>query len=190
MRANARHQRRARTSVSDKPCMRDMLIARPLHAFVIFALWIEPFNVRLSLLENRRTLNLQSLIPDFTKRDNAGLQRRGANPLKLGRRKHHEEEAIAASAASLCSGAPSISTFILLIANQKSGARRKRNNPSCQEPSHLRYRPSPRGCNQQQSLALFYGFQYRDATERQASPAPPRNLLERHATGASGAFRC
>jgi len=36
------------------------------------------------------------------KRDNAGLQRRGANSSKLGRRKHHEEEAIAASAASLC----------------------------------------------------------------------------------------
>jgi hypothetical protein len=32
--ANARHQRRARTAASDKPCMRDMLIARPLHAFV------------------------------------------------------------------------------------------------------------------------------------------------------------
>jgi hypothetical protein len=29
-----RHQRRARTAGSDKPCMRDMLIARPLHAFV------------------------------------------------------------------------------------------------------------------------------------------------------------
>jgi len=34
MRANAGHQRRARTAASDKPCMRDMLIARPLHAFV------------------------------------------------------------------------------------------------------------------------------------------------------------
>jgi hypothetical protein len=31
---NARHQRRARTGVSDKPRMRDMLIARPLHAIV------------------------------------------------------------------------------------------------------------------------------------------------------------
>ena len=35
---NAGHQRRARTAASDKPRMRDMLIARPLHAFVIFAL--------------------------------------------------------------------------------------------------------------------------------------------------------
>jgi hypothetical protein len=34
MRANGGHQRRARTAASDKPCMRDMLIARPLHAFV------------------------------------------------------------------------------------------------------------------------------------------------------------
>jgi hypothetical protein len=32
--ANAGHQRRARTAASDKPCIRDMLIARPLHAFV------------------------------------------------------------------------------------------------------------------------------------------------------------
>jgi hypothetical protein len=32
--ANAGHQRRARTAGSDKPCMRDMLDARPLHAFV------------------------------------------------------------------------------------------------------------------------------------------------------------
>jgi hypothetical protein len=31
---NAGHQRRARTAASDKPCMRDMLIARPLHAIV------------------------------------------------------------------------------------------------------------------------------------------------------------
>jgi hypothetical protein len=31
---NVGHQRRARTAASDKPCMRDMLIARPLHAFV------------------------------------------------------------------------------------------------------------------------------------------------------------
>ena len=31
---NAGHQRRARTDASDKPCMRDMLIARPLHAVV------------------------------------------------------------------------------------------------------------------------------------------------------------
>ncbi len=31
---NAGHQRRARTAARDKPCMRDMLIARPLHAFV------------------------------------------------------------------------------------------------------------------------------------------------------------
>ncbi|MDQ3668150.1 MAG: hypothetical protein M3410_16570, partial [Acidobacteriota bacterium] len=32
--SNAGHQRRARTAASDKPCMRDMLIARPLHAIV------------------------------------------------------------------------------------------------------------------------------------------------------------
>jgi len=31
---NARHQRRVLTSASDKPCMRDMLIARPLHAAI------------------------------------------------------------------------------------------------------------------------------------------------------------
>jgi hypothetical protein len=31
---NARHQRRAQTAANDKSCMRDMLIARPLHAFV------------------------------------------------------------------------------------------------------------------------------------------------------------
>jgi hypothetical protein len=34
-RPNAGHQRRARTAGRDKPCMRDMLIARPLHALVI-----------------------------------------------------------------------------------------------------------------------------------------------------------
>jgi hypothetical protein len=39
------------------------------------------------------------------------------------------------------------------------------------KPSPLRYRHSPRGPNQQQSLALFYGFQYRDATERWPSAA-------------------
>jgi hypothetical protein len=31
---NAALQRRARTGASDKPCMRDLLIARPLHAIV------------------------------------------------------------------------------------------------------------------------------------------------------------
>ncbi len=31
---NAGHQRRARTAAGDKPCMKDMLIARPLHGFV------------------------------------------------------------------------------------------------------------------------------------------------------------
>jgi hypothetical protein len=31
---NAGHQRRGRISASDKPCMKDMLIAPPLHAFV------------------------------------------------------------------------------------------------------------------------------------------------------------
>jgi hypothetical protein len=35
---NAGHQRRARTAASDKPCMRDMLIARPLHAIVMMPL--------------------------------------------------------------------------------------------------------------------------------------------------------
>src|SRR6266536_1650743 len=35
---------------------------------------------------------------------NAWLQRRGANPLKLRRRKYHKKDAIAASAASHCSG--------------------------------------------------------------------------------------
>jgi len=33
--ANAGHQRRARTDASDKPCMRDTLFARPLHAIVM-----------------------------------------------------------------------------------------------------------------------------------------------------------
>src|SRR6266850_8311254 len=32
---NAGHQRRARTAASDKPCMRGMLYARPLHAIVM-----------------------------------------------------------------------------------------------------------------------------------------------------------
>jgi hypothetical protein len=34
MRANAGHQLRARTAARELPCMRDTLIARPLHAFV------------------------------------------------------------------------------------------------------------------------------------------------------------
>src|SRR2546429_623718 len=33
---NAGHQRRARTGTSDKPCIRNLLIARPLHAIVKF----------------------------------------------------------------------------------------------------------------------------------------------------------
>ncbi len=34
-RDNGGHLRRIQTVASDKPCMRDMLIARPLHAFVV-----------------------------------------------------------------------------------------------------------------------------------------------------------
>jgi hypothetical protein len=34
-RDNAGHQRRARTAARELPCIRDMLIARPLHALVI-----------------------------------------------------------------------------------------------------------------------------------------------------------
>jgi hypothetical protein len=35
--SNAGHQRRARTAASDKSCMRDILIARPLHTIVMSA---------------------------------------------------------------------------------------------------------------------------------------------------------
>jgi len=39
---------------------------------------------------------------ESSQRPNAWLQRRGANPRKLRRRKYHEKDAIAASAASHC----------------------------------------------------------------------------------------
>lgn len=50
-------------------------------------------------------------------RDNAGLQRRGANRCKSARRKHHEEDAVAASAASHCS-VRRISNVAVLISLQ------------------------------------------------------------------------
>src|SRR2546425_12421590 len=45
---NAGHQRRARTAANDKPRMRDMLIARPLHAIV--SLRTESSNITLITL--------------------------------------------------------------------------------------------------------------------------------------------
>jgi hypothetical protein len=48
--------------------------------------------------EDEYHLRLQVVLP------NAWLQRRGAKPRKLRRRRYHEKDAIAASAASHCSG--------------------------------------------------------------------------------------
>lgn len=62
VRRRARHQRRARTAASEKPRIGDMLMARPLHAFVRPMVSIQITNARLILTWDANAYDKQNAI--------------------------------------------------------------------------------------------------------------------------------